>query len=310
MTLATLLLFAAVDAAPIKPVSVTASSTLPGEPGVSYGASNVIDRKQSTVWVEGDTQGSGLGTTLEFDLDGTHTVTELHIWNGNWYTYDFWKRHNRVKEIVVSFSDGTKENHTLTDEMVRQVVTLKKPKSTSSVKIKINQVYRGSTFPDTVLSEVIIVDDQPVTTVPVHAFSDSSHLEADADGSYDPINVTDLILDSMWCEAAEGDGMGEWIEFDFGKPTEVSKLSLVNGNAYGLSYWMKSNRVATLDLSFSGGSTQQVKVRNVMLPQLIAIEPVTTSKVRLTVTGVQAGKEAANDEAYNCICISEAAFLR
>lgn len=295
--------------APIKPASVSASSTLPGASGVNYNPTNLIDRKQSTVWVEGDTSGNGLGTTLEFDLGGTHTVTELHVWNGNWYTWDFWNRHNRVKEVVVSFSDGTKETHVLEDEMVRQVVKLKKPVSTTTVTLKINQVYRGTTFTDTVLSEVILYDDQPTTTARPKAFNDSSHLEADADGSYEAVNVSDLVLDSMWCEAAPGDGVGEWIELDFGKPTELSKLSLVNGNAYSLGFWMKSNRVTGLELAFSNGSTQQVAVKNVMLPQLIALDPVTTTKVHMKVTEVQAGKEAAADEAYNCVCISEAAFM-
>lgn len=308
--LASLALSGAVHAAPLKPISVIASSTLPGEPGVSYAANNLKDRKQSTVWAEGDTEGNGLGTTLAFDLGGTYTVTELHVWNGNWYTYDFWNRHNRVKELVVTFSDGSTENHILGDEMTRQVIKLKKPHSTSSVTLKINQVYRGTTFPDTVLSEVVIYDDQVSTVVPVAAYKDSSHLEADADGSYEPGNVADLVLDSMWCESAVGDGNGEWIEFDFGKAQKISKLSLVNGNAYGLGYWMKSNRVTSLDLAFSDGSTQSVSVRNVMLPQLIALAPVTTSKVKVKVTGVHPGKDAAADEAYNCVCISEAAFLR
>jgi hypothetical protein len=308
--LAALALSTPVDAAPIKPVSASASSTLPGEPGVSYAAANAMDRKQSTVWVEGDTAGNGLGTTLEFDLGGTYTVTELHVWNGNWYTFDFWNRHNRVKELIITFSDGSKETHVLKDEMVMQVLKLKKPVSTSSVTLKINQVYRGTTFPDTVISEVVIYDDQPSNVVTPVAFRDSSHLEADADGSYEASNVGDLVLDSMWCEAASGNGLGEWIEIDFGKPVQITKMSLVNGNAYGLSYWMKSNRVTGLELSFSNGSTQTVTVKNVMLPQLIALEPVTTTKVKLKVTGVHPGKDAATDEAYDCVCISEAAFLR
>ncbi len=309
VALSALLLGPTVEAAPLKPVSVSASSTLPGEPGISYQATNLNDRKQSTVWVEGDTSGNGLGTTVEFDLGGTHTVTELHIWNGNWYTWDFWNRHNRVKEVVISFSDGTKESHTLVDEMARQVVKLNKPVRTSTVKLKIQQVYRGTTFPDTVLSEVIIYDDQPTSVIPVKAWTDSSHLPEDADGSYLPANTADLVLDSMWCEAAEGDGTGEWIEFDFGKPTQVSRLQLVNGNAFSLSFWMKSNRVTAVELSFSDGSTQQLAVKNLMLPQVLQFQPVTTTRVRMKATAVIKGKEADNDEAYNCVCVSEAAFL-
>ena len=47
-------------AAGLKPASVTASSSYPPEDGTSYDASQVMDGKASTSWVEGD-PGNGLG---------------------------------------------------------------------------------------------------------------------------------------------------------------------------------------------------------------------------------------------------------
>ena len=149
--------------------SVTASRTLPDDEGVSYAEQNTQDHKQSTVWVEGDTSGSGLGDWIQFDFDGEVTLTSFRVWNGNFYSYDFWNRHNRIKELELEFSDGTKQVITLTDEMAPELVTLEKPVKTSSVKMKIKGIYRGSTFNDTVISEVIFFDQRSDGRVPVKA---------------------------------------------------------------------------------------------------------------------------------------------
>lgn len=292
-------------AAPVKVAGVTASTTLPPAEGVTYDPKNLLDRKASTVWVEGDTAGSGLGGTIELDLGGEREVTELHLWNGNWYTWDFWTRHNRVKELEVIFSDGTEQTFTLTDEKKMEVVRLAAPKKTTSIKLRIRSIYRGSTFNDTVISEIIVVDSAPAEVSRPVSFSDSSHLPEDGDGDYVPSNALDQILDSMWCEGEkDGDGTGQWIEFGFGKPVALSNLWLVNGNAYDLGSWMKSNRSTELQLVFDGGRTETLAVKNSMTPQTLTFAPVTTSSVRVVFTAVARGKE------YNDLCVSELAFGR
>ncbi|HJN72329.1 MAG TPA: discoidin domain-containing protein [Myxococcota bacterium] len=284
--------------------SVTASRTLPDDEGVSYAEQNTQDHKQSTVWVEGDTSGSGLGDWIQFDFDGEVTLTSFRVWNGNFYSYDFWNRHNRIKELELEFSDGTKQVITLTDEMAPELVTLEKPVKTSSVKMKIKGIYRGSTFNDTVISEVIFFDQRSDGRVPVKAYQASTVYPADADGSYDPKNLGDGAVDSLWCEGVEdGDGTGEWVQLDFGRSHTISKLELVNGNAYNIMYFMKGNRATEMTLSFSDGSTQTVAVKGSPSLQTIAISPVSTSAVRMTFTAVQTGKE------FNDLCIAEAVFV-
>jgi hypothetical protein len=296
-------------AAVVKPAAIEASSTLAAAEGVSYDARHLMDSKQSTVWVEGVEGASGIGTTLTLSFLAPTEVVALRIWNGNWYTQDFWTRHNRVKDMEITFSDGSKETVTLKDEKVPELVTLAKPVTTTSIRLRIKSIYRGSTFNDTVISEIQVLDGTPEILLKVKSWKDSTHLPEDGDGSYEPPNMWDGVLDSMWCESAEGDGMGEWVEFYFGSLQQVSSLRLVNGNAYDLLWWMKSNRITKAKLSFSDGSKQDIVVKNSIREQTIEFSPVRTSSVRLTVTGVKQGKEALNDPAYDCVCISEAVFI-
>ena len=289
-------------AAVVKPSGVSADSELPAADGVSYSARNVSDRKVSTVWVEGDTGGSGLGSAITMDLSPGTTISELHIWNGNWYSWDFWNRHNRAKEIEVEFSDGTKQKFTLQDEQVVEQLRLTKPVTTDFVKVKIKSIHRGSTFNDTVISEIMLFDGKGSGAVTPALWRDSSHLEADADGSYEAASASDYIEDTMWCEGDAGDGTGQWIEADFGGTRTIRHLEMVNGNGYGLKFWMKSNAATEMTATFADGTSKTLPIKKTMIKQQIDLGGVTTSSIRLTFTQVAAGKE------FNDLCMSEIRF--
>ena len=291
------------DAGRVKITSVDASSTEPGEEGVDYEPKNLHDGKQSTVWVEGE-EGSGLGSWVEVHFDGQHTISEFQIWNGNWYTYDFWHRHNRAKDIEVEFSDGTKQTYTLTDEMAPERIKLTKPVKSSSLRVKIKGIYNGNTFNDTCLSELQVFDDSPNQDLAVNRYTSSSTYPADTDGSYDPKNMHDGLLDSMWCEGNKtGDGTNEWLRFDFGQSRSVSQLRLRNGNAYSFSYFMKSNHAKAATLTFSDGTTEDIVIKGSMMEQVISFPSRDTTSIKVVFTEVKVGKE------FNDLCISEAVFL-
>jgi hypothetical protein len=113
----------------------------------------------------------------------------------------------------------------------------------------------------------------------------------------------DGIIDSMWCEGNNaGDGVQEWVDFDFGSAREVSKFSLINGVGSSIGTWMKANRAGSATLTFSDGSTETIAIKNTAMPQTVSFPAHTTSKVRVTFTEVTRGKE------YNDLCMSEAAF--
>ncbi len=289
-------------AAEVKIVEATASSTLPETGGVTYTPDHLHDRKQSSVWCEGDTHGSGLGTTIELALDGTHRIREIRIWNGNWYSWDFWNRHNRVKDLEVSIGDF-KQTFTLADEKKIETIRLPKPVEGDRIVLKIKGIHRGTTFNDTVISELAVFDDSPDPRVRVADAKASSVLPEDADGNYEPANMWDGVVDSMWCEGEkDGDGTGSWVELDFGRPVRIGAMELVNGNGYSLPYWMKSNRAAAIQLRYDDGSTVEIKPKASIRPVRIPLDPVTTRRVRVTFTQVTRGKE------YNDLCISELVF--
>lgn len=297
-----LLLPATALAARLSATGVSASSSFPPEDGVTYEPEKIMDGKLSTSWVEGD-QGSGLGSWIELDLGGERTVQKIRVWGGLWYSADYWKRANRPKDIEIAWSDGTSDVLTLKDEMKVQEFTLAKARKTTVAKIKVKSVYNGSTWLDTAFSEIQLFDAESDAHVHPRAVSASSNLPADADGNYDPMNVADGIVDSMWCEGSKaGDGSGEHLEFTFGGSQPVSKVTLVNGIGTSMPYWMKGNRAGTATLKFSDGSTHEITLKNSIFPQTHEFPAKTTSSVRMTFGAVVKGKE------YNDLCISEAYF--
>lgn len=307
LALGTLLATSAL-ARPIKVDSsaASASSSYPETEGVSYEPKYVADGKISNVWIEGG-PGSGLGEHVEIDLGGAKSIQGFKIWNGNWYSPDFWARHNRVKEIEAIFSDGTKQSFTLKDEMVPEVVMFGKSVTTSTLRLKIKSIYGGSTFPETAISEVQVLDTQPDDFYrPVGATASSTY-PADADGNYDPSNVWDFMLDSIWCENVPGDGANEWLEEDFGATRKVSKLTLHNGNSYSISMNMRSNQATTAVLKFDDGSTENITLKTMPTQQVFTFAPRNTQKVRITFTGVKRGTNPDNPE-LNDLCLSEARF--
>lgn len=296
-----LLVPALASAAKLQPASVTASSSYPDENGVSYGPDKLSDGKQSSSWVEGEA-GSGLGSWIEIDLGDEKTIQKLRIWGGLWDSADYWKRANRPKEIELSFTDGSKQTITMKDEMRAQEFKFP-PVKTKTVKMKIRAIYDGTTWLDTAISEVQVFDGGNETFVAPKTITASSTLAADGDGNYDPMNAADRLADSMWCEGNKaGDGTGDWLQLDFGSPTAVSQMTLINGVGTNMSIWMKANRAGSATLAFSDGSTETIALKNSMLAQTVSFPAHTTSTVKVSFNGIIKGKE------FNDMCVSELSF--
>ncbi len=302
LCLASLMLGATAEAGALK-VSDSSAKTTSGEVnGIRYDAKHLRDGKQSTVWMEGE-DGSGLGSYVELRLNEPAVVKQLRIWNGHWYTYDYWQRHSRVKELEIEFSDGRKQKVTLADEKLPETINVDSPAKVEWVKLIVRSVYAGNTYNDTAISEVQLIGDGGPSAVPVSAYRHSTTYPEDADGNYLGANVEDEIKDSMWCEGVkEGDGVGEWLEADFGNARNIRKLSILNGNGTSFAYFKKVNSIATATLTFSDGSTEKIEVKAMPLPQSISFPAHNTSSVRLTVDTVNKGTE------FNDLCVSELYF--
>ena len=236
---------------------------------------------------------------MELDLGNERTIHSLKLWAGMWFSYDYWTRANRPKSVELKFSDGSKEIHELSDKMEVQDLALKTPRTTKTVRITIKDIYKGNTWFDTAISEVQVFDKSEDKFASVSGYRVSSELPEDGDGNYRPGNMNDGLGDSMWCEGnKEGDGVGEWVEFDFGKTQKVGKLTLVNGIGSSMVVWMKGNRATEAKLEFADGSSENVAIKPTFRPQTIEFSARNTSKVKLTFTNVRKGKE------YYVMCLS------
>jgi len=285
-------------AAPI-PVQGVSSSSHYTEEG-NYEAARVIDGKQGTAWVEGDA-GSGLGAWVTLDLGSEQAVKSLRIWGGDWYDHTSWSRANRPRDIELKFSDGSTHVISMTDAFEAQSFELPEVKRTSTVRFRLKSVYNGTAWPDTGISEIQLFSDTK-SAMDSATVSVSSTATADGDGNYAAANAHDFVIDSMWCEGDDGDGTGQWIQYNFASPTALSSVSMINGIGGSLMLWMKANRATTAQLTFSEGATHDITLANSKKPQTISFPEKTTESVRVTFTGVSKGKE------YNDLCVSEIAF--
>lgn len=282
---------------PVK--SAKASSVLPEAQGVSYAAANAADQRVGTFWVEGE-ESAGLGEWIQFDFGKMVTITHVEVRPGNWYSQDFWQRHNRIKEAQFKFRSGAPVRHTFEDKKEVQVVKFKTPVKTPFVKLILKGVYEGTTFNDTCLSEVrFFGPDGPIDMKTLKGATASSTYDG-----YNAVDVADGMLDTYWCEKVDGSGQGEWLELDYGVEQKITGLKILNGSAATSSAYMRNNRASSVKIEVGGTQiTAELKddfgaYQTVKLPQTIA-----ASKVKLGIVDVKKGTE------YDDTCLAEVQLL-
>jgi hypothetical protein len=246
-----------------------------------------------------------VGSWITVDLGGTKNVTKIGMFAGDWSSGTSWKQTNRPKEVEVQWSDGTTETWTLNDAMEMQVYTQSSPKSTSTIRFKVNQIFSGSAFPDTAISEILVWDDTPDPNPTIRTVNASTTAPADADGSYAAIQAADGLGDTFWCEGNKAtDGTGETLEFVFDKSATVGSMAICSGMC-AIGVQGKGNVPNRATLTFSDGSTQTVDLNKSIVAQKIAITPPrTTSSVKLRIDGVVKGSE------FDDACVSEVSFTK
>lgn len=81
----------------------------------------------------------------------------------------------------------------------------------------------------------------------------SSSLSAPKNSTYSPKNAHDLSLKAAWVEGKSGDGIGEWLEYQFraGSP-RITEIKIYNGYVKSEKNWLENGRVKTLELYVNG----------------------------------------------------------
>jgi len=163
---------------PPPPSGISASSELDKDKKNKYTAWNLIDGDPSTAWVEGE-NGSGVNEYIEFhfpveytdmvDLYAAYKIDSLGIINGYAKNENVFYYNNRVKKIRIEYKnsilrEGNPYNmkaqesvvFILEDTMDMQYLAFPEPIFMSSMKITILEVFKGSKWDDTCISELRI----------------------------------------------------------------------------------------------------------------------------------------------------------
>jgi len=161
---------------------ISASSELDKDKNNKYTAWNLIDGDPSTAWVEGR-NGSGINEYFEFyfpveytdmvDLYAAFKIDSLGIINGYAKNEGVFYNNNRVKKIKIEYTNDIfrEENpynmkapesieFILEDTMDMQYLAFPESIYMSSMKISILEVYKGSKWDDTCISELRIFSSE------------------------------------------------------------------------------------------------------------------------------------------------------
>lgn len=124
-------------------------------------AEDLYDGNLKTNWTEG-VSGYGEGEYVVFYFKDTYAVNKLFIWIGSHFSTEaLYKQNGRPSVITLTFSDGSTERINLEDSMEMQEVEFEKFYYTDSIMITIDEVYKGTQYPDTIIAELDFVAYKP-----------------------------------------------------------------------------------------------------------------------------------------------------
>lgn len=125
---------------------------------VSYSATNLVDGDPTTAW---RTPGDASGTELLLTWPDARTITDIGLING--YAKldavgndDRYGQNRRVLSVTWVFDDGTEVTQRLTEVPDMQLLSLDEPVTTSSIRVRIDEVSAPGGRDYTALSELTV----------------------------------------------------------------------------------------------------------------------------------------------------------
>ncbi len=131
------------------------SSILAPQHGNSYGPANLYDGNPATAWVHGS-RGPGIGATITVSFEKRRSVKGISLINGYAKNADIFAKNSRVRRIELVFSGGETRSLTLPDDRQRRSIRLAASVEAEWVQVRIAEVYPGSKYVDTAISELQI----------------------------------------------------------------------------------------------------------------------------------------------------------
>lgn len=123
---------------------------------MNYKVENVIDDNPSTAWIEGVSD-DGIGQFIQFSSNNTFRVDKIDIINGFSKNQKTYMKNNRVKKVIIEFSDKSQQVYELEDNNMEYQTIDIGGINTNLVKVIIQEVYtNGRVYKDTCISEISV----------------------------------------------------------------------------------------------------------------------------------------------------------
>lgn len=133
---------------------ISATSQL-SEYDMTHSADRLIDGDISTAWVEG-MSGQGIKESVSVQFDDEYLINGIKINAGYQKNDELYNKNSRPAKLGIAFSDGTYEVHELDDANSVQDIVFQKPIYSKSISLIIEDVYSGTKYEDTAISEISI----------------------------------------------------------------------------------------------------------------------------------------------------------
>jgi len=138
--------------------------------------------------------------------------------------------------------------------------------------------------------ELTTASTQSNTPLKITASSSSNRLAVQTN-TYYPSNAIDGKKSTAWIEGADGDGIGEWIRFDFDREITLHRILWQPGYFKSPMIWSENNRLASVTAQFSDGTSREIDFSDQMESQKTDIGAVRTKWVRFVIKSVYNGTD-------------------
>lgn len=139
------------------PINITATSELNPNKDFTYNAGNIHDFSLRNAWIEGKNS-SGINESITFEfIENGPPLTTVEIFNGYMKTEKNWEENGRVKKLKLYINNNAIAILNLEDIKSQQrfkIGTHQSQKGNLFLKFEIIEVYKGSKYDDTAISEL------------------------------------------------------------------------------------------------------------------------------------------------------------
>lgn len=136
---------------------ITASSTL--APNTAYDVSQLFDARKELAWVEG-ADGTGVGERITFTSNRSLSINGIKVWNGYQRSENHFEANAKVKDFELQVKDGFTKKYTLRNTQAPQKIDLGNRISSRSFDLEIKDIYKGHSYQDLGISELLFFDDE------------------------------------------------------------------------------------------------------------------------------------------------------